>query len=561
MYGQKNVRYIRLKIMDEQANNEAEIINNNEQHDNVSNANASVPTTPTIVNIGLVKTFRMMKEILGGYDNVGASKQDFKIFHIDLKAFIQGSDAQMYNMVFTPFTEVDHHKSCITFAAGFIAKKDIESFEWLFKTFLKAMGNNEPNCLITDQDQDPAMKVAISRVFQKSEHRFCMWHIMKKLPDKVGRAITKEETGFLKKICACVWHLEIEPDEFEERWNKVMVEFELEGNEWLCYMYEIRDKWIPTYFRDVFLGGIMRTTSRSESENNFFCSFINPHVSLVEFYMRYEAAINAQRHTQGQNDNDSKHKYPECKTPLGIEKYASTIYTISVFYDFQYEVEMACFSCGCEEFKRENGLEIAKVSEGGRSRTFDVVFNPTNQETTCSCKLFNRWTTMATKRPIFDLGGNLLEQCANIDKKKLLNKLWSEIHNCVSLAEGDDDDIKDLVINFRGLRLDLEAKRNARSNGERNATNKEKDIELLIGASVPTEISIKPPKISKNKGTGVHLSNTETRSVETSNVETRSVETSNVETRFGSGKRLKGDKEKEVEQNQKKRGYAKVVGN
>ncbi|XP_021714637.1 protein FAR1-RELATED SEQUENCE 5-like [Chenopodium quinoa] len=409
------------------------------------------------VNIGPVKTFRMMKEILGVDDDSCLSralwadpicKKNYALFG-DMISFDTTYQTNRYNMVFTPFTGVDHHKSCITFAAGFIAKEDIESFEWLFKTFLKAMGNNEPNCLITNQD--PAIKIVVNRVFQKSEHRF---------------------------------------SEFEERWNKVMVEFELEGNEWLCYMYEIRDKWIPAYFRDVFLGGIMRTTSRSESENNFFCSFINPHVSLVEFYMRYEAAIDAQRHAQGQNDNDSKHKYLECKTPLGIEKYASTIYIISVFYDFQYEVEMACFSCGCEEFKRENGLEIAKF------------------------------------------------------------------------GRGDDEDIKDLVINLRGLRLDLEAKRNARSNGERNATNKEKDIELLIGASVPSEISIKPPKISKNKGTGVHMSNVETRSVETSNVETRSVETSNVETRSGSGKRLKGDKEMAVEQNQKKkRGYAKVVGN
>ncbi|XP_021717760.1 uncharacterized protein LOC110685526 [Chenopodium quinoa] len=244
--------------------------------------------------------------------------------------------------------------------------------------------------------------------------------------------------------------------------------------------------------------------------------------------MRYEAAIDAQRHTQGQNDNDSKHKYPECKTPLGIEKYASNIYTIYVFYEFQYEVEMTCFSCGCEEFKRENGLEIAKY-------------------------ILNRWTTMATKRPIFDLGGNLLEQCANIiDKKKLLNELWSEIHNCVSLGEGNDEDIKDLVINLQGLRLDLEAKRSARSDVEKNATNKEKDIELLIGASVLTKISIKPPKISKNKGIGVHVSN-----VHTSNVETRSVETSNVETRSESGKRLKGDKEKAVEHNQKKKRLCK----
>ena len=53
------------------------------------------------MNIGPVKTFRMMKEILGGYDNVGASKQDFKNFHRDLKTFIQGSDAQMFVDNFT----------------------------------------------------------------------------------------------------------------------------------------------------------------------------------------------------------------------------------------------------------------------------------------------------------------------------------------------------------------------------------------------------------------------------------------------------------------------------
>ena len=42
-----------------------------------------------------------MKEIVGGYDNIDASKQDFKIFHGDLKAHIQGSDAQMFVDNFT----------------------------------------------------------------------------------------------------------------------------------------------------------------------------------------------------------------------------------------------------------------------------------------------------------------------------------------------------------------------------------------------------------------------------------------------------------------------------
>ena len=69
-------------------------------------------------------------------------------------------------MVFTPFIGVDHHKSCITFDTGFIAKEDIVSFEWLFRSFLKAMGGNEPNCMITDED--PAMKIAAKIVFNKN---------------------------------------------------------------------------------------------------------------------------------------------------------------------------------------------------------------------------------------------------------------------------------------------------------------------------------------------------------------------------------------------------------
>ena len=38
----------------------------------------------------------MMKELAGSHDNVGASKQDFKNFYRDLKAYIAGSDAQMF---------------------------------------------------------------------------------------------------------------------------------------------------------------------------------------------------------------------------------------------------------------------------------------------------------------------------------------------------------------------------------------------------------------------------------------------------------------------------------
>lgn len=87
-------------------------------------------------------------------------------------------------MVFGPFTGIDNHKSCTTFGSCLIGKEDVPSFEWVFKAFLKAMGGKEPSCLITDQD--PAMDIAFRNVFKSTRHRFCMWHITKKIPDKLG---------------------------------------------------------------------------------------------------------------------------------------------------------------------------------------------------------------------------------------------------------------------------------------------------------------------------------------------------------------------------------------
>ncbi|KAK9698539.1 hypothetical protein RND81_08G111400 [Saponaria officinalis] len=47
------------------------------------------------VNQGPVKTFQMFKEYVRGYENVGASLENFKIFFRDVKKFIKDSDAQM----------------------------------------------------------------------------------------------------------------------------------------------------------------------------------------------------------------------------------------------------------------------------------------------------------------------------------------------------------------------------------------------------------------------------------------------------------------------------------
>jgi len=73
---------------------------------------------------------------------------------------------------------------------------------------------------------------------------------------------------------------------------------------------------MPAYFRDLFLGAVLGTTSCCESENNFFSNFTNSHLSLVEFWMRYESALELQRYGQLQFDNESSSLVPLLKITI-----------------------------------------------------------------------------------------------------------------------------------------------------------------------------------------------------------------------------------------------------
>ncbi|XP_074301090.1 protein FAR1-RELATED SEQUENCE 5-like [Silene latifolia] len=283
------------------------------------------------VNIGPTSTFRSVKEYVDGYENIGASLTDFKNFGREIKCFIGLKDGQMfvdqletlhetqegfyyaydinqnkclfrvfwadaatrhnyalygeavtfdptystnkYDMIFAPFTGVDHHKKSVTFGASLMSRENDQNFKWIFTKFLDCMGGRKPHCFFTDQC--PAMKNAVPATFTTAAHRYCMWHIVKKLPEKVGTTVTKE-TDFVTRLNSVVWDSDLEPPDFEERWCSLISEFQLEDNAWLQYLFSKRQRWIPAYYRDIPLGCLLRTTQRSESENSFFKRFENP---------------------------------------------------------------------------------------------------------------------------------------------------------------------------------------------------------------------------------------------------------------------------------------------
>lgn len=85
------------------------------------------------------------------------------------------------------------------------------------------------------------------------------------------------------------------PTEFEDGWNGVMSEYKLESNAWLTSLFKKRKQWIPAYFSDIEMVGLLRTTSRSESSNFFFQHFHENGDTLVEFYSSFESAMDKQR--------------------------------------------------------------------------------------------------------------------------------------------------------------------------------------------------------------------------------------------------------------------------
>ncbi|XP_019179244.1 PREDICTED: protein FAR1-RELATED SEQUENCE 1-like [Ipomoea nil] len=134
-------------------------------------------------------------------------------------------------------------------------------------------------------------------------------------------------------------------EKFEHGWLEVMEKYNLVEHRWFRLMYDLRSFWIPVFFNDVFMGGLMRTTSRSEAANSVFSSFTNHHASLSELFNNLEGAIDAQRQARAKLNANCEGNFPLCKTSLLIERHAAAVYTINVFYDMQAEVVASSFSC------------------------------------------------------------------------------------------------------------------------------------------------------------------------------------------------------------------------
>ncbi|XP_052625926.1 protein FAR1-RELATED SEQUENCE 6-like [Lactuca sativa] len=353
-----------------------------------------------------------------------------------------------YRMVFVPFTAIDHHKKSVTVGSGLLSNESIESYSWLLKAFLKTHGK-EPTLVLTDQDA--AIKQAVENI---SDDLFT-------------------NTDFRKRFSKFVWDINIKPDVFEVKWGLLMKEFNLEDTRWFKDMFTIRDSWIPGYFSDIPMCGLMKTTSRSESMNSFFNTYSESGNLLLNFMMNYDTAIQKQRNTQRELDRASK--------KASYKMQASKV---------EIKAEEKEINCSCEHFKCMGVL---------CKHAFTIMMR-------CGVKeipkryILKRWRKDVISRNYrFSSVQSDSGDCENV---RLVNDSYYSFESCLDIVR---DDKKRLALFAEKQQMLLkEFESDYISPGLKSKTDSEVVCKLLgVTIPIPEEINIHVPEVQSNKGSGI----------------------------------------------------------
>ncbi|KAG6477257.1 hypothetical protein ZIOFF_066510 [Zingiber officinale] len=175
-------------------------------------------------------------------------------------------------------------------------------------------------------------------------------------------------------------------DIFESCWLALIEKFDLGENSWLQLLFDIRQKWVPAYVKDVFTAEVS-FTQKPESLVNFFEKYFNTKTSLLVLASLLEQAMAGWYEREALEDLASSYTRPILSTPSNMLKQVVDIYTRTIFDVFQ------------EEFVESLGYLIDKIDDGvickfnvtkneDISTSFIVTYNFSNKRTSCSCCKF-----------------------------------------------------------------------------------------------------------------------------------------------------------------------------
>nr|GMC52828.1 protein FAR-RED IMPAIRED RESPONSE 1 isoform X1 [Ipomoea batatas] len=287
-----------------------------------------------------------------------------------------------YKLPLVTFIGVNHHFQFLLFGCALIADESKSTFVWLMRAWLRAMGGQAPKVILTDEDT--ALKEAVTEVFPDSRHCFCLWHVLSKIPEKLGSVIRRCEK-FSTKFNKCILK-SVTDEQFQKRWLKIVDRFDLRNDLWIQSLYEDHLRWVPVYMNSIFLAGIS-TMQRSESVCSILDKCMQRKTTLKEFLDQYKNILQEMGEDEAKADFETWHRKPGLKSPSPFGKQMAALYTHAIFKKFQIEVlgVVACHP------KRESGNGEAatfRVQDFEENQDFTVFWNEKTSDTSCSCRLF-----------------------------------------------------------------------------------------------------------------------------------------------------------------------------
>lgn len=295
-----------------------------------------------------------------------------------------------YEVPLVAFVGVNHHSQSVLLGCGLLSGETVESYVWLFKTWLTSMSGRSPQTIITDRCK--VLQSATAEVFPRSHHCFSLSLILKRVPEKLGGL--RNYDAIRKALIRAVYE-SLKVNEFESAWGFMVQHFGVGDNDWLQSLYEDRNHWAPVYLKDMYFAGLA-AAQPGESLNPFFERYVHKQTTLKEFLDKYELALQKKHKEETLADIESRNSNPASKTRCSFELQLSKTYTAEIFRKFQFEVEemYSCFST--TTLHNDGPIKIFLVkermlSEGNRReiRDYEVLYNRGQAEIRCICSCFN----------------------------------------------------------------------------------------------------------------------------------------------------------------------------
>ncbi|KAL9666825.1 hypothetical protein QQ045_001168 [Rhodiola kirilowii] len=263
------------------------------------------------VCISASKAYHIRKKLCGGFMNVGATATDYENYKRDLKSYIGLNDAQMVvdhlsdkkktcqGYSFEYFSDGEGTLSRLFWSDG-ISKRDIIIFGDVV-SFDATYRMNKYNLVfvpftgIDNQLRSVALAAGLISMEDVDSYTWLLT-CFKTMLEREPSVIVTDQDASMKTAIATIFPL--------------------------------------SRHRYVNMGALLRTTSRSGSDNSFFGRYIGRFMILVEFFMGFNSAMDLQRQNRVHLDRESRCFVPTLNSTLNLEKHASETFSFPVFKKF-----------------------------------------------------------------------------------------------------------------------------------------------------------------------------------------------------------------------------------